>query len=276
MSEVDEREVGTKARSTERRGEPSPARVFILGAIVIVVLVAAVLAAIRTFVFPIWEANSEGVRQVATAQAQLSVAMTQEALTPAPTATTEVGAPVQPTSVQMALPTSTSIVVQATAPTTPIPLFAGTPIAAALPALPTPTADQAAEIAAAYEEYFNVTSDALLNLDASKLSDVAADQELAALEQNIQEDRSQERALDTNVEHDFYVIGYLGDEAEVADRYKDSSIYVDPVTHAPLPGQVAPASPDVAPTVSVIYRLRRIDGTWKVVSGQRFVPQGSQ
>ena len=30
----------------------------------------------------------------------------------------------------------------------------------------------------------------------------------------------------------------------MADRYKDSSIYVDPNTHQPLPGQVTPASPE--------------------------------
>ena len=83
MSEVDEREVVTDTRSMHRAADSSPGRVFLVGAVVIVLIVAGLLAAIRTFVFPIWEANSEGVRQVATAQAQLSVAMTQEALTPA-------------------------------------------------------------------------------------------------------------------------------------------------------------------------------------------------
>ena len=70
------------------------------------------------------------------------------------------------------------------------------------------------------------------------------------------------------------MVGFAGDEAEVADQYRDSSIFVDPDTHAALPGQVAPASPDVAPEVDVVYRLQRIDGVWKVVSGQRFLPQG--
>ena len=94
MSELSEREVRTEAGSTKGAADRSPVRVFALGAIVIIVVVAGLLAAIRTFVFPVWEANSEGVRHVATAQAQLSVAMTQEALTPAPTATRAVAAPI--------------------------------------------------------------------------------------------------------------------------------------------------------------------------------------
>ena len=63
---------------------------FIFGSIVIVVFVALLLGGIRVFLFPIWEANSEGVRQVATAQAQISAASTREALTP-------VAAPIVPT-----------------------------------------------------------------------------------------------------------------------------------------------------------------------------------
>ena len=66
---------------------PSPRRVFIFGSIVIVGFVALLLGGIRVFLFPMWEANSEGVRQVATAQAQISAASTREALTPVAAAT---------------------------------------------------------------------------------------------------------------------------------------------------------------------------------------------
>lgn len=118
--------------------------------------------------------------------------------------------------------------------------------------------------------------EALLNLDPTLLGEVASGQALAGLQSDIEDDRSQGRALQTNVEHDVYILDVQGDEADVADRYKDSSIYVDPESHVPLPDQVAPASPEVAPAVSVVYHLQRIDGAWKVVSGQRFVPQGNQ
>jgi len=34
-----------------------------------------------------------------------------------------------------------------------------------------------------------------------------------------------------------------------------------------LPGQVAPASPDEAPEMTIVYELSLIDGTWKVTNG---------
>jgi len=260
---------------------PSPRRVFLFGSIVIVVFVAVVLGATRVFLFPLWEANSEGVRQVATAQAQISVASTREALTPVPTATAPAAASAKPTTEATPEPTKVPVALaQATAAPTPVPAGVPTtvPIASAAPVLlPTPTADQAAEIAAAYKQYFDVSGEALMSLDATGLDDVAAGDSLAGLQQNIERDRTEGRALQTSVEHlQVYVVDVQGDEADVADRYKDSSIYVDPTTHAPLPGQVTPASPDVAPIVSVVYHLQRIEGVWKVVSGQRFIPQGTQ
>jgi cytoskeletal protein RodZ len=280
MSEVDERSVHTKPGPTQRASDGSPVRVFVLGAIVIVVIVAALLAAIRTFVFPIWEENSEGVRQVATAQAQLSVAMTQEAVRPTSASTPVSAAATQLTSEPTPLTTATAASA-AQAIVTPAPAGVGTTplaLASATPTnLPTPTAEQAEEIALAYKNYFDVTGEALLNLDPTPLDGVAAGSELESLQRDIEQDRAKGRALQTNVQHDqVYVLDVYGDEADVADRYRDSSIYVDPQTGGPLPGQVAPDSPELAPAVSVIYHLQRIDGIWKVVSGRRFAPQGTQ
>jgi hypothetical protein len=249
------------------------------------VVIAALLAAIRVFLFPVWEANSEGAHQVATAQVQLSAAMTQEALRPMLTATASPRLAVTPVSAPASLPTQ-AIATQASLPTqaqqaspTELALATNTPVASSgvvVTNLPTPNPDQAAEIAAAYKKYFDTRSEALLNLNPSLLDDVAAGQSLAGLQQTIEDDRAQGKALQTNVEHEqVYVIGFQDDRADVSDLYRDSSIFVDPVTHSPLPGQVAPASPDSAPEVSVVYHLQRIDGVWKVVSGERFAPQGN-
>jgi len=260
---------------------PSPRRVFFFGSIVIVVFVALLLGGIRVFLFPIWEANSEGVRQVATAQAQLSAASTREALTPVAAPTVLTVAPALPTLAPTAALTQAPV----TAPRvsispTPFSVAAPTPAAAgtATPVvLPTVPPEQAAEIAAAYKKYFDVSGDALLNLDTTSLGDVAAGQELAGLQKDIEGDRAPGRALQTDVQHEAVVLKVDGDEADVADRFKDSSIYVDPISRTPLPGEIKPASPDVAPIASVVYHLQRIDGTWKVVSGQRLItPQGSQ
>jgi hypothetical protein len=91
---------------------------------------------------------------------------------------------------------------------------------------------------------------------------------LTGLEQGIEQDRAEGHAVKTDVQHDFIVLSVQGDEAVVADRYRDRSIFVDPTTHEALPGQVAP-SPDEAPVVNVLYYLQRIDGVWKVVRGER-------
>lgn len=281
MADLENRQIGTEhraSRNPQHLRDASPVRVFVLGAILIVAIVAGLLTVIRVFLFPVWEANSEGARQVATAQAQLSLAMTQEALTPVATATLTTAATVQPTAELAAVQTAVPAIAAQETPAPSLPVVETAPSSAATPGtLPTPTAEQAADIASAYKKYFDVSTEALLNLDANSLDDVAAGPELRALQQDIDDDRTHGRALQTNVQHDqVYVLNVQGDEADIADRYTDSSIYVNPETHEPLPGQVAPASPDVAPAVSVIYHLQRIDGTWKVVSGQRFVPQSSQ
>src|SRR5579859_1525254 len=88
---------------------PSARRVIFFGSIVIVVFVALLLGGIRVFLFPMWEANSEGVRQVATAQAQISAASTREALTPAAAPTVPTVAPALPTLAPTAAPAPTLV-----------------------------------------------------------------------------------------------------------------------------------------------------------------------
>ena len=281
MSRVMHSPPGTDTEPVEEATAPrSVWRAFLVGAVLILVVIGGLLWAIRTFVFPTFEANSEANRQVATAQAQLATLQTQQALTPRPAPT--VSAPAgQPTVAPTPAPTTAPAPQAApTVAATAAPTVAATAAtveagSGALPtvnaATPLPTVPPAleAEVAQAYLHYFDVRSEALLNLDPSHLPEVAAGPPLAGLEQDIQEDRAQNRALQTNVQHDFAVLVVQGDQAIVADRYRDSSIFVDPDTHQPLPGQVAPESPDQAPLVKVVYYLQRIDGTWKVVRGER-------
>ena len=127
----------------------------------------------------------------------------------------------------------------------------------------------AAAVSDAYLHYWSVRADALLALDSSALDQVAAGDELAALDKNIETFRGQGRALRTDVQHQFSVLTVINDQAVVTDHFRDSSIYVDPATHEPLPGQVAPASPDEAPEIGVLYKLELIDEEWKVVQGQK-------
>ena len=72
--------------------------------------------------------------------------------------------------------------------------------------------------------------------------------------------------------HDIGIAHFEGDPDDVvavADSYKDLSFWVDATTHEPLPGQTIPSSADEAPEVNVYYKLRNIDGVWKVIEGHR-------
>jgi hypothetical protein len=243
----------------ERR---SPWRAFVIGAVAVVVVVVVILWTFRAFLAPSLEANSQATRELATAQAQVVAVQTRQALAP-PVATAPAPTPVS----AAAAPTAVATAVSTAAPATPLLTAAPNPAPTLRPTVP-PALD--AEVSRAYLRYFQVSADALLALDPTGLDEVAANGELEALQKDIEADRAQGRALRSSVQHEFLVLSAEGDSAQVADRYRDSSIYVDPATRQPLPGQVAPASPDKAPEVRVIYTLRRIDGVWKVVGGERY------
>jgi hypothetical protein len=137
-------------------------------------------------------------------------------------------------------------------------------------ALPGVPVGPAKEVADAYLHYFQVRAEALLTLDPVPLETVSTGEALTGLQEDIQESRAAGRATLIDVQHSCVVLRVDGDEADVADRYRDSSIFVDPVTHQPLPGEVKPASPAEAPEVKVVYRLRRVGPSWKVIGGREY------
>ena len=128
----------------------------------------------------------------------------------------------------------------------------------------------------AYLNYWKVSGQALYNLDPAPLDAVAADgKTLPGFTKSIDAGSAAGPRHKTDVKHNALVVSVEGDDAELVDNYADSSIWVDPTTKQPLPGQVAPASPDVAPVVSIKYQLHRFDGVWKVVGGTRYTCSGS-
>jgi hypothetical protein len=103
-----------------------------------------------------------------------------------------------------------------------------------------------------------------LNLDPTGLDQVAAGDELSALNKDISDLSGQGKALRTDVEHHMSVLTVFDDKALVSDRIRDSSVFVSPDTLQPLTGQ---PSPDQAPETTIVYELALLDGTWKVING---------
>lgn len=81
--------------------------------------------------------------------------------------------------------------------------------------------------------------------------------------------RAQGRAIRAEVQHQYTVVRVDRDEAQVLDRLRDFSIYVDATTKQPLAGQVRPDDAN-APVSTSLYFLRNVDGAWKVERGEAY------
>jgi hypothetical protein len=216
-----------------------------------------------------------------TAPAALPAPTAVRASTPQP-ATTEPDSAGVSTVAVSATPASTAQTITSTQPLVPsaqAPTRLATPIAAggsesAAPT-PWPTVNPALEeeVSDAYLHYWQVVADTALTLDPVPLAEVAAGEQLSVLEKNLAEDSSNNHATRMKVQHDFVVVSVNSDQAEVADQLRDLSIVVDASTHEPLPDQADAASIDSIPPINAILDLRRIDGTWKVVTAGKALEQ---
>jgi hypothetical protein len=270
---------------------------FLIGAVGVLLVVGAILLAVRFWAIPALQ--SRGADPGIAGEATLAALQTQQALTPRTAATSAVAPAVQPTVAATAArtPAVTTVPtpVPAVAPTlapTPQPTPLTIPIPAAQPttapssapatagvgtsvpaangtpnSLPTPSPEMVTSVSEAYLQFWSVYTYAFLNLDPAPLDQVAAGDELAVLQHDIEANHSQGRALKTDVQHQFAVIVAINDQAVVTDDIRDSSIYVDPETEEPLPGQAVTGSPDKASEYKGVYRLQLINNTWKVVEG---------
>jgi hypothetical protein len=115
----------------------------------------------------------------------------------------------------------------------------------------------------AYLRYWDVYAAALLELDDSRLSEVASADELRRIQDEITRYRRAGYAVRVRVTHNYVVVDVTADEARVADEMVDRSFRVDPVTKNP------PQGPDVGTTVRDLFVLQRIDGVWKVTKSVR-------
>lgn len=119
------------------------------------------------------------------------------------------------------------------------------------------------EVEAAYLRYWDVYSAALLNLDASRLGEVAIGEELGRIQEQINGLRSRNRAVRVIVTHSYLIFDVSEREAKVYDEIENRSFTVDPVAKDP------PQGDDVADMEKDTYFFQKMDGGWKVVSSVR-------
>jgi len=157
---------------------------------------------------------------------------------------------------------STPLVVIPSTPTKAVVASTATALPSAISTAPapSPTSDPAlvAEVSQAFDRYWEIRAQALLELDTTHLPEVMGGDHLRVIAQRVDELRSQNRAIKTDIDHEIHVINVNTYSARIVDDYISNSVYVDPVTRDLL-------SEPTSDELRVLYQLDKSDGTWKVV-----------
>ena len=143
-----------------------------------------------------------------------------------------------------------------------------TPVASVTPVLqvpsqsptPLPTVDPtlAAEVGKSYEQYWRVSSQALLDLDATRITEVMDGEYLMTFQEKLQSLRASGRAIKTQVSLHYKVIQASDISALIVDRVADDSFYV-------TLGDNTPLSDPTDDVLNLQTKLHKFDGIWKVV-----------
>ena len=230
-------------------------------------LVAGVLLAVLALALGVGLYANRNLRPGSVAAATPVAAISLVTATPVAAVSTA-ATPVPPALAPTAVPTTAAVLAPTpsappTAAPTPLVLVLGTATSPPQPPSPSaiPTVDPAlaAELDAAYQHYWEVLADALFDLDTTHLPEVMADQQLATVKKLIDDLRVEGHAIRTEVDHQYAVIRASSNDALIIDKYTDTSIYVQPGTHDPIGTPVNDVIEDQ-------FRLRQIEGTWRVVS----------
>lgn len=120
------------------------------------------------------------------------------------------------------------------------------------------------EIVAAYLHYWDVLTQAYLNLDPSVLPQVLGNPKLGREQAEIAQYKADGHAAKLIVDHHIALVQVSADHAVVYDEYLNRSVFVDPTTKRELPTSSAP--PHVE---KHSYDMQKINGVWKVVDGAR-------
>jgi hypothetical protein len=119
-----------------------------------------------------------------------------------------------------------------------------------------------AELLQAYNQFWQVRAQALYELDSTQLGQVTAGPALEGEQRAIEQLKEKNQAQQVSVEHNPRILYASTDDAAIEDQYLSRSVLVDAESKQPL-------EPTPASTWRLAYRLRKIDGIWKVVDSVR-------
>jgi len=138
-------------------------------------------------------------------------------------------------------------------------------IATTVAPTPTPTPSLEEEVLSAYARYWDVYADALLRLDGSRLSEVMTGPRLQRAIDEIEDLRSQGRAVRVLVQNAPLVAATGADEAAIVDEYVNSSYLIDASTQEPIGDRGEPN------TLRDTFTLVLEEDGWKVRDSLRQV-----
>lgn len=119
------------------------------------------------------------------------------------------------------------------------------------------------EVQAAYSAFWEIRTEAAFNLDDSRLAEVMDGPALEREREQIADLEARGVAAVIEAEHEVGLLSLSPDEAELYDEYLNRSYLVDPATKEPV------GAPEPEEVVKVSFRLKKIDGVWKVVDSER-------
>ena len=172
---------------------------------------------------------------------------------PTPTVAPSASATPEPTA-QIVVPVATA----SPTPVPPTPSLAPPEQTPTLTPLPTVEPTLAAEVGQAYEHYWRVRSQALLELDPTNLPDVMDGEYLQMFESRLEALAEQGKAIKTQISLNYKVVLANTQSATVLDRIEDDSYYVKA-------GSSEPLSDPANDVLSLEVKLIKRDGLWKVV-----------
>ena len=184
--------------------------------------------------------------------APAQIAAPSTTLLPAFTAT-----PLPTTAAFITVARATPVAVTASLTSEPTLEPLATPTTTPLPTVEPALAD---EVGQAYLKFWHVTSQALLELDDTHLTEVMDGEYLTSIENRIDELRNEDRAIKIAVVLNYSVVRATSDSASVLDDIEDNSVYVRIGTEEPVSGPTADQ-------LRILYQLHNFAGTWKVVKG---------